>query len=103
MPFELGDGVVVHVAPPVIPTVRVTPPGPASVATVPVAGAPGEGVATLGPRVDELEDRVDELEAAPPVAEQWFSGEGPPPAVIPGAALGDMWINTLTGDLYRLQ
>jgi hypothetical protein len=32
----------------------------------------------------------------------WFTGEGPPPAVIVGAARGDMYIDTLTGKLYQL-
>lgn len=33
----------------------------------------------------------------------WFTGEGPPPPVIPGAGPGDMYIDTSTGWLYRLQ
>ena len=32
----------------------------------------------------------------------WFSGEGPPPSVIQGAGPGDMYIDTLNGQLYQL-
>jgi hypothetical protein len=32
----------------------------------------------------------------------WFTGEGPPPMTIVGAARGDMYIDTLTGQLYQL-
>ena len=31
-----------------------------------------------------------------------WTGEGPPPDYIPGASPGDEYIDTLTGDLYRL-
>jgi hypothetical protein len=31
-----------------------------------------------------------------------FTGQGPPPVYIPGAVLGDLYLNTLTGDLYKL-
>lgn len=31
-----------------------------------------------------------------------FSGDGPPPAVVVGAAAGDLYIDQLTGSLYRL-
>lgn len=33
----------------------------------------------------------------------WFTGEGPPPPVIPGAGPGDFYVDSLTGWLYRLQ
>lgn len=33
----------------------------------------------------------------------WFTGEGPPPALIPGAGPGDFYVDSLTGWLYRLQ
>lgn len=33
----------------------------------------------------------------------WFSGEGSPPPVVPGAGPGDMWIDTATGALYQLR
>lgn len=32
----------------------------------------------------------------------WFNGEGPPPGVIQGATVGDLYLDTLTGNLYRL-
>ena len=33
----------------------------------------------------------------------WFTGDGPPPAVIVGAGRGDMYVDRLNGDLYQLQ
>lgn len=33
----------------------------------------------------------------------WFTGEGPPPALIPGAGPGDFYVDSTTGWLYRLQ
>lgn len=33
----------------------------------------------------------------------WFSGEGAPPTSIVGAGRGDMYVDTLTGELYQLQ
>jgi hypothetical protein len=33
---------------------------------------------------------------------QWFVGEGPPPDYIEGARPGDYWLNTLTGEFWRL-
>jgi len=33
----------------------------------------------------------------------WFVGEGPPGTDIVGAGRGDMYIDTLTGQLYQLQ
>lgn len=33
----------------------------------------------------------------------WFTGDGPPPALIPGAGPGDFYVDRLTGWLYRLQ
>lgn len=33
----------------------------------------------------------------------WFSGEGPPLTPIPGAGLGDMYLDTTTGVLYQLR
>lgn len=59
------------------------------------------GVATLGP------DGILKLAQRPPTEgtpepAEWFSGDGPPPAVIPGAALGDIYVDRLTGDLYQL-
>jgi hypothetical protein len=41
MAIELGDGAVVRVAPPALPTVTVAPPGPETVHVLPVVGAPG--------------------------------------------------------------
>lgn len=32
-----------------------------------------------------------------------WTGEGPPPDTIPGAAVGDEYLDTITGDLYRLE
>lgn len=99
-----------------ITPVRMGDPTPGT----PVVVGAGHGAATL----DELRD-VDGAAAAPTGAflvkdpdgqyrgrlvsggggEQvdWFTGQGPPPAVIPGAGPGDMYIDTLTGWLYRLQ
>lgn len=33
----------------------------------------------------------------------WFTGQGPPPAVIVGAGPGDMYVDTLTGMIYQLR
>lgn len=33
----------------------------------------------------------------------WFSGEGPPPDVIPGATRGDHYVDTISGIIYQLQ
>jgi hypothetical protein len=32
----------------------------------------------------------------------WFVGDGPPPADIPGAQPGDLWLDMLTGNVYQL-
>jgi hypothetical protein len=117
MPIEFGAGVEVRLEQPGMPTFRLPPPQAPGVKLVAVTGPAGSGVETLGPRVDELELQVDALEvseveqdirlaaleATPPVAEKWWTGEGPPPAVISGASPGDMYIDQLTGTLYRLQ
>lgn len=60
------------------------------------------GIATLGP------DGILKLAQRPPSEggtgepAEWFSGDGPPPAVIPGAALGDIYVDRLSGDIYQL-
>lgn len=32
-----------------------------------------------------------------------WTGEGPPVETIPGAAVGDEYLDTITGDIYRLE
>lgn len=41
MAIDLGDGAIVKVAPPPLPTVTTAPPGPENVRVLPVAGPPG--------------------------------------------------------------
>lgn len=36
------------------------------------------------------------------VTQEWFSGSGGPPPVIPGAKRGDMYIDLDSGQLYQL-
>jgi hypothetical protein len=38
----------------------------------------------------------------PPEVTDWWSGEGPPPLVIPGASPGDLYFDTVGKGLYRL-
>jgi hypothetical protein len=38
----------------------------------------------------------------PPEITDWWSGEGPPPPVIPGASPGDLYFDTVGKGLYRL-
>jgi hypothetical protein len=34
--------------------------------------------------------------------EKWWVGEGPPPELVPGASTGDLYWDSLTGDVYEL-
>lgn len=61
------------------------------------------GIATLG------SDALLKLHQRPPGSggpggepQEWFSGDGPPPSAIPGASVGDIYIDRLTGNLYQL-
>jgi hypothetical protein len=40
--------------------------------------------------------------AAGPRGTGWFVGSGPPPASIPGSLVGDLYLDTATGDVYTL-
>jgi hypothetical protein len=40
--------------------------------------------------------------AAGPPGTRWFTGDGPPPDPFPGANDGDLYLDNLTGDYYRL-
>lgn len=71
MPIEFGTGLEVVLEQPGMPTFQLPSPQAPTVALVAVTGPAGEGVATLGPRVDELELQVDALEIA--------TGGDPPP------------------------
>jgi hypothetical protein len=46
---------------------------------------------------------VDPEDYDPDGYAQWFGGEGPPPAFIPGAKPGDMYLNETTGELFQLR
>lgn len=91
MAIELGDGAVIRVRPPAVPKVVTTPPARPTVRVLPAPGPPGpQGErGEQGPEGDTVVD--------------WFTGEGPPPAVIEGAGAGDMYVDTLTGQLYQLR
>lgn len=59
---------------------------------------------TAGADLTELEKVTPDT---PPInpenAGELFTGEGPPPALIEGAVLGDTYLDVLTGDLYVLE
>lgn len=85
MELGLPGAEFVRVMVPDIPTITMPAPGPANTSVVPVEGP-------RGPKGDTGDGRV----AA------WFTGHGPPPAVIIGAAVGDMYVDLDTGALYQL-
>lgn len=58
------------------------------------------GVATLGPDGILLAAQRPTVGNLDP--QEWYAGDGPPPSVIQGAGVGDMYIDRLTGDLYQL-
>lgn len=105
-----------------VQVVRVS--GPQSVTPVRVTNPPSSGgqpvvVETGRPiKLDDLTD-VDGATAAPagstlvkaedgiyrggtPDVVDWWSGDGPPPPVIPGASPGDLYFDRLGKGLYRL-
>ena len=48
-------------------------------------------------------ERVDSGDGPPGVpGTQWYTGDGPPPDPFPGANDGDLYLDNLTGDYYRL-
>lgn len=73
-------------------------------------GASRQAYQVILPR-NTAEADLTELEKVtpdtPPInpanAGELFTGEGPPPAVIEGAVLGDTYLDVLTGDLYVLE
>lgn len=90
-----------------IDTILIPPPAPPD----PPPQAPGAyvmrseleqpgGVATLGTDGWLKTAQRPPGVGSPDVAE-WFSGDGPP-GVVPGASLGDLYVDQLTGDLYYL-
>jgi hypothetical protein len=93
-PVELDDILLEPPDPPVPAPV----PGPYVMRTE--LEQPG-GVATLGS--DGVLKLGQRFAAGPGGgATEWFAGDGPPPSVIPGAGVGDMYVDRLTGDLYQL-
>lgn len=95
-PVDLDD---ILIAPPTQPA---PPPTPGPFVMRSELAQPG-GVATLG------SDGLLKLGQRPAGGggpggdpQEWFSGDGPPPLAIPGAIVGDIYIDRLTGDLYQL-
>ncbi|MGH3986339.1 MAG: hypothetical protein ACRDTZ_03355 [Pseudonocardiaceae bacterium] len=82
--LNLSDGDTVRIEPPDVPVFHMEPPAAPSVTVVPVVGPPGP----IGP-------------PGPVGGVDWWDGEGPP-GVIVGAEPGDLYIDHLTGNLYRL-
>lgn len=53
-------------------------------------------------RVVVMTGATTNTDSGTPGQPRW-TGEGPPPATIIGASPGDTYLDTLTGDLYRLE
>lgn len=51
----------------------------------------------------ELDTAISDALATLSAGGSIFLGEGPPPDLIPGVKVGDVYVNTATGDLYRLE
>ena len=73
--------------------------GTAQAPTVPGLAGKADAVHThSSSQVDGLDAALARLSNV----RAWFRGEGPPPASIPGAQVGDWWLDTTTMELHEI-
>lgn len=93
----LVDDIIIEPAPPVDP-----PPQAPSVYVMRTELAKPGGVATLDSSgILATAQRPSGSGGPGGETVDWFFGDGPP-GVVPGAALNDLYVDRLTGDLYKL-